>query len=318
MTVKHLSVEYDKANERGTYSPGDILSGKVTVVTSKEIKVQSFVVKAKGKAKVTWYEQEGQTPVVHSNKKKYFYFEHIILQDKKKGDADEYLKQTAECSEIISPGRNVYPFSFEIPNTDMPSTYKGKWGTITYSLRAQLTQSIWLVQKTKTEFPFLTKSEFPFQQHATRITFFGSGKITMNVTSEKMGLKQGEAMGISVEVLNGSARTVTPKFYLCEKQTFVAQSKRTVHTNDIFCGTGDSVPAETSRTVTKILSIPPQLPPTFFNCCMMKLEYRLKVTLAAPVIRDPEIKLPLVILLGSPQPREQKPKRSIWFRKLPG
>lgn len=86
MTVKHLSVEYDKLNERGTFSPGDILSGKVTVVTSKETKAQCLWVKAKGKAKVTWYEQEGQNKVLHSNKKKYFHFEHIILQDRKKAD----------------------------------------------------------------------------------------------------------------------------------------------------------------------------------------------------------------------------------------
>lgn len=84
-------------------------------------------------------------------------------------------------------------------------------------------------------------------------------------------------MGVSVEVLNDSTRTVTPKFYLCEKQTVVAQSKRMVHTNDMFFGAGDSVPAQTSRSMTKVISIPPQLPPTFFNCCMMKLEYRLKV-----------------------------------------
>ncbi|XP_071338818.1 arrestin domain-containing protein 3-like [Trachinotus anak] len=320
MTVKHLSVEYNKVNERGTFSPGDIISGRVIVVTSKETKVQCFLVRAKGKAEVTWYEQEGQTTVFHSNKKKYFYFEHIILQDKNKGDG----------SEIISHGRNVYPFTFKIPNIDMPSSYEGKWGKITYSLRAQLTQSIWLVHKTKIEFPFLTKSEFPFasksemiiiglkeQQCATRISFYGSGKVTMNVTSEKMGVKQGEAIGVSVEVLNDSVRTVTPKFYLCEKQTFVAQSKRTVHTNDILFGSGDSVPAETSRTITKVLSIPPQTPPTFFNCCMMKLEYRLKVTLDVPLARDPEIKLPLIILLGSPKAHQQKPKRSIWFRKLP-
>ncbi|XP_070690524.1 arrestin domain-containing protein 3-like [Pempheris klunzingeri] len=317
MTVKHLSVDYNKVNERGTFSPGDTLSGKVTVVTSKEIKVQCFLVKAKGKAKVTWCEQ-GQT---HSNKKKYFYFEHIILQDKNKGDG----------SEIISPGRNVYPFTFVIPKTDMPSSYEGKWGKITYSLRAQLTQSIWLVNKTKAEFPFLTKSEFPFasksemiiiglkeQHHATRISFYGSAKVTMNVTTEKVGVKQGEAVGVSVEVVNDSAHTVTPKFYLCEKQTFAAQSKRVVYTNDTLCGTGDSVPAETSLTMTKVLSIPPQLPPTFFNCCMMKLEYRIKVTLDVPLAKDPEIKLPLVILLGSPKPHQQKPKRSIWFRKLPG
>uniref|UniRef100_A0A3B4UWR9 Arrestin C-terminal-like domain-containing protein n=1 Tax=Seriola dumerili TaxID=41447 RepID=A0A3B4UWR9_SERDU len=290
MTVKHLSVEYNKVNERGTFSPGDIISGRVIAVTNKETKVQCFLVRAKGKAEVTWHEQEGLTTVVHSDKKKYFYFEHIILQDKNKGDG----------SEIIGPGRNVYPFTFKIPNMCMPSSYEGKWGKITYSLRAQLTQSIWLVHKTKTEFPFLTKAEFPFASKSEMII---------------IGLK---AIGVSVEVLNDSTRTVTPRFYLCEKQTFVAQSKRTVHSNDILFGTGDSVPAETSQTITKVMSIPPQTIPTFFNCCMMKLEYRLKVTLDVPLARDSEIKLPLVILLGSPKPHQQKPKRSIWFRKLPG
>lgn len=86
MTVKHLSLEYNKVNEQGTFTSGDILSGRVIVVTSKETKVQSFLVKAKGKAKVAWNNQDGQTTVVHRDKKKYFYFEHIILQDKNKGD----------------------------------------------------------------------------------------------------------------------------------------------------------------------------------------------------------------------------------------
>lgn len=117
----------------------------------------------------------------------------------------------------------------------MPSSFKGKWGEITYSLRAQLTQSIWLVQKTKTEFPFVTNSEFPFgskseaiiielkvqklflfylftlhhfphqslwhhliifqeQQYGSRVMFLGSGKVTMNVSSEKVGLEQGKQM----------------------------------------------------------------------------------------------------------------------------
>ncbi|KAK2837375.1 hypothetical protein Q5P01_014587 [Channa striata] len=320
MTVKYLWVEYNKVNERGTFSPGDTLSGRVTVVTSKETKVQCFLVKAKGKAKVTWCDQEGEATVVRSDKKKYFYFEHIFLQDKNSGKG----------SEIIRRGRHVYPFTFVIPNTDMPSSYRGKWGNITYSLRAKLTQSLWLVHKTKTEFPFLTKSEFPFasksetiiiglkeRQCATRISFYGTGKVTMNVTSEKMGVKQGEAIGVSVEVLNNSAGTATPEFYLCEKETFVAKSKRTVHRNDILFATGDSVPAETSQTITKVLSVPLQLPPTFFNCCMMKVEYRLKVILNVNLARDLEIKLPLVVLLGSPKPQQQKPRRSIWFRNLP-
>lgn len=84
-------------------------------------------------------------------------------------------------------------------------------------------------------------------------------------------------MMVSAEVINNSARTVTPKFYLCEKQTFVAQSKRITHTHDVLFATGDSVSAETRQTASKVLSIPPELIPTFFNCSMMKLEYRLKV-----------------------------------------
>lgn len=86
MTVKLLAVGYEKGNERGTISPGDVLSGKVTVVISKGIKVQCFSVKAKGKAKVTWCKQDGETRRVYSDKKTYFNLEHIILQDKKKGD----------------------------------------------------------------------------------------------------------------------------------------------------------------------------------------------------------------------------------------
>ncbi|KAK7933712.1 hypothetical protein WMY93_004608 [Mugilogobius chulae] len=245
MTVKHFHVEYKKLNEQGTYTPGDTLTGQVIVVTTKETKVQCFYVRAKGKAKVTWCEGSGPNVVVQQDKKNYFYFEHIILQDKNKGDG----------SEIIGAGRNVFPFTFNIPNTDMPSSYQGKWGRITYSLRAQLTQSIWVVHKTKTEFPFRTKAEYPFaskteqiliglkeQQQATRISFCGVGKVTMTVISEKMGIRQGEAMGVSVEVINESSRTVTPKLYLCEKQTFVAQSKQTVHANSICLGWATQFP----------------------------------------------------------------------------
>ncbi|TNN48291.1 Arrestin domain-containing protein 3 [Liparis tanakae] len=354
MTVKHLSLDYDKVNEQGTFSPGDALSGRVTVLSSGGTKVQCFLVKAKGRAKVTWHTREGQATRTHRDKRTYFYLEHIIIQDKNKGD-------------------------------DMPSSYEGKWGSITYSLQAQLTQSIWLVHKTKTEFPFLTKSEFPFASKSEMIII--GLKVVMNVTSESLGVKQGEAMAVSVEVLNDSARSVTPTFHLCEKQTFAAQSERTVHTSETLFGTGDPVAAETGRSITRVLSIPPQLHPTFFNCCMMRLEYRLKrnhmgcmtgsqmeeglqgasvtacphmydVSMLKSVLlqscsvlfpcvlqllsgdqshaadlpgdtrvrhravrldvpRHSEIKIPLVVLLGSPKPRPQQPKRSIWFKNLP-
>ncbi|XP_077570766.1 arrestin domain-containing protein 3-like [Stigmatopora nigra] len=301
MSIKRFSLEYNHVNGR-TFSVGDVLSGRVIVVASKETKVQVLVVKAKGSAEVKWYGQDGPNTVSYQDEKKYFYLEHIILQDKNKGDG----------SEIIRQGRTVYPFSFVIPNKDMPSSYEGRWGRITYNLQAELTQTIWSIHKTSIDFPFLTKSEFPFtpksemsiiglkeRQSATIISFYGSGKVILNVTSEKMGLMQGETMEVSVEVINGSNGTVTPKFFLCEKQIFLAQLKTLVHTNEILFGSGESVLARTSRTIINVLSIPRQLSPTFCNCSLIKLEYTLKVTLGDPLARGPDIKLPLVILLGS-------------------
>ncbi|XP_019722567.1 arrestin domain-containing protein 3-like isoform X1 [Hippocampus comes] len=311
MSIKLFSVEYDQVNESRTFSSGDVLSGRVTVVARKETKVKCLMVSAKGKAEVKWFDRDGQTTVLHRDEEKYFYLEHIILQDKNRGDG----------SEIVHQGRNVYPFTFEIPNIEMPSSYDGKWGRISYGLQAQLTLSIWSIHKSKIEFPFLTKSEFPFasksemliiglqeRQCSTKISFHGSGKVTLRVTSEKMGLMQGETMQVWVEVINNSNRTVTPKFFLCEKQMFVAQSEAIVHTNEIPFGTGESVSARSSLTMSNVLRIPPQLYPTFFNCSMIKFEYTLKVTLGEPLTRDPDIKLPLVILLASSQPYHQKPK----------
>lgn len=108
----------------------------------------------------------------------------------------------------------------------------------------------------------------------------------MNVGSDydlhdvHLSLLVGETMQVWVEVINSSNRTVTPKFFLCEKQMFVAQSEAIVHTNEIPFGTGESVSARDSRTISNVLRIPPQLYPTFFNCSMIKLEYTLKVIVA--------------------------------------
>lgn len=152
MTVRHFSVDYKEPNGHGPFSPGDTISGQVTVVTSRKIKVQCLLVKAKGKAQVGWCEGHGRGAAVCSDKRKYFHLEHIILQDKNKGDGpcrsllifkiqDDSRLLNVSClcpptpppapasfssssswsswlgSEIIRRGRNVYAFTFVIPNT---------------------------------------------------------------------------------------------------------------------------------------------------------------------------------------------------------
>lgn len=84
-------------------------------------------------------------------------------------------------------------------------------------------------------------------------------------------------MKVRAIIVNNSTRPGTPKYYLYEKQSFYAQKERKVHTHNILKEKGDQVPAGTRQTVTQVLTIPPQLPATIFNCPILKLEYRLKV-----------------------------------------
>ncbi|CDQ65864.1 unnamed protein product [Oncorhynchus mykiss] len=217
---------------------------------------------------------------------------------------------------VLTTGRHVYPFSFQIPDEDMPSSFQGKCGQILYSLEAKLTRSMRFDTKAKTDFPFVSKADrsmIPYlmkPQHGTKdkdVMFFASGKISASIHIERQGYQQGEALKVRAIIVNNSTRPVTPKYYLYEKQCFYAQKKRKVHTH-ILKEKGDRVPAGTRQTVTQVLTIPPQLPATIFNCPILKLEYRLKVILDVKLAIDPEIKLPIVVLTATQTLGQEPPE----------
>lgn len=178
-----------------------------------------------------------------------------------------------------------------------------------------------MVNKVKKEFTFISKSELPLiipglkePQYGTNISFLPSGIVTMKVTSERMGFKQGEAFEVQVEVQNNTTRTVTPTIYLCEKQTFLAQTKGNVYTHEIKLGEGVPVTASSTNSVSRVLSIPRHLHPTIFNCPLIKLEYKLKVILDAPMAKNQEILLPFVLFLNESKAAETKKKKSRWSK----
>lgn len=47
---------------------------------------------------------------------------------------------------------------FTFPLREMPSSYMGKWGKITYYLKAKLIRTLWLIDRAKTEFTYLSKT----------------------------------------------------------------------------------------------------------------------------------------------------------------
>ncbi|XP_071256378.1 arrestin domain-containing protein 3-like [Salvelinus alpinus] len=145
----------------------------------------------------------------------------------------------------------------------------------------------------------ITVAPFQEPQHGTKdkdIVFFASGNISMSIHTEKMGYQQGETLEVTAHITNSSTRTIKPIFYFYEKKSFFARGERRVDTQNLVKEKGESIASSSRQIVTKLFTISAELTPTILNCHILKLEYRLKVALDVALTKNPEIKLPIIVL----------------------
>ncbi|XP_031705507.1 arrestin domain-containing protein 3-like [Anarrhichthys ocellatus] len=311
MTIKNFAIEYDAINSNNTFTNGDTVNGRIIIEASKETRIQSLVFTAKGEARVRWSEYYGQYQhhVYWANEKYYDVKHHILREAREDG------------TEVIGKGRHVFPFSFKIPDRNIPSSLKTCIGKIVHQVKAELKQSMKLTKEAKTYFTFVSKADMDipglmdpqFGCKDKSVKGFGSGNISMDVHTQRMGYKQGEVLQVKVEINNKSTRSVKPKFILYEKKSFFAQGRRRVSTNEILKEKIESIASSGKQTVTKVITIPRELPPSILNCSIIKQEYRLKIHLNIKYAPDPEIKLPIVILPSFEVPAIQQPPGAAGF-----
>ncbi|KAM6930910.1 arrestin domain-containing protein 3 [Xenentodon cancila] len=293
-TVKKLEIAYNPVNESNVFTCGDIVSGQVTVEVAKDCQIDSLLVKFKGKAEVTWTERHGKTTVVYHSKDKYFSVKQYIIRDKKANDPS-----------VVAPGIHVYPFSFQIPFQDLPSSFKGDDGKIVYLLEARLSRSMRIDKTESTMINFVSKadpsiiSKLMIPQHESKdkkMNIFTSGTVAMDVNLEKSGFCQGEGLKVLAFIKNNSSREIKPKYCIYRKHSFFAEGKRKLHTKDLMKEVGAPIPPSSSENVTQVITIPHDTMPSILNCSIIKAEYRLRVYLDVKYASDPEIKFDIVIL----------------------
>uniref|UniRef100_A0AAV2MS06 Arrestin-like N-terminal domain-containing protein n=1 Tax=Knipowitschia caucasica TaxID=637954 RepID=A0AAV2MS06_KNICA len=192
MTIQNFSIEYDAINSKNIFSTGDNINGRIVLEVSKEIQVQALIFRAQGQANVCWHEQHGQNVhMVYTSKEKYYNVEHHILPTRPYG------------TDVIGPGKHVYPFSFKIPESNFPSTFKSSVGKIVHKLKAELKQSMKMTKMAKTHITFVSPADMNIPgllepQHGSRdktISAFGSGTVAMDVNIERLGYWQGNTAG---------------------------------------------------------------------------------------------------------------------------
>ncbi|XP_026994420.2 arrestin domain-containing protein 3-like isoform X1 [Tachysurus fulvidraco] len=307
-SIKNISVVFEPLNESNTFTNGDHISGRVTLEVGKETQIESLLIKAKGKASVMWTETYGKTTVVYHDKETCFELILFFIQKQKTEGQDGYSLLTNECGQcypsIVGPGTHVYPFTFQIPQQDMPASFKGHHGKVDYFLEAKLCRSLSITKKAKVHFNYIPRGDtsvpdLMMSQHGSKekkMKFLTSGSVAMDVHIEKKGFHLGEQMTVKIDVVNNSSRTVKPKLILYQKQSFFASKKRSVKTKELLKEKGDPVGPSTKQSVTKVLNIPADASISILNCKVLKVEYRLKVFLDIKFAYDPEIKLPVVFL----------------------
>ncbi|XP_030273774.1 arrestin domain-containing protein 3-like [Sparus aurata] len=311
MTINNFSIEYDAINSKNTFTNGDTINGRIIVETSKETKIQSLVFIAQGRAQVVWHEHYGQyAHYVYWANEKYYDVKHHILREARQ-----------DGTEVIGKGRHVFPFSFQIPDRNIPSSFKDSVGKVVHKLKAELKQSMKLSKKAKTHFTFVSKADMDIPglmepQYGSKdksLAVFGSGKVWMDVHTKRMGYKQGKDLQVKVEIRNHSTRPVKPKFLLYEKKSYFAQGHRKVCTKKILKEKIEAIAPSSNKTVTQVITIPRELPPSILNCSIFKLEYRLKIHLNIKCASNPEIKFPIVVLPAFEVPTEKQPPPSSGF-----
>uniref|UniRef100_A0A3P9CBH8 Arrestin domain-containing protein 3 n=1 Tax=Maylandia zebra TaxID=106582 RepID=A0A3P9CBH8_9CICH len=232
MTIKKFSIEYDAINSKNTFTNGDIINGRIIVEVSGETKIQSLIFRGQGRAKVCWSEHYGQDQT------------HVYWATEKYYDIKQDILRESrhDGTEVIGKGRHVYPFSFRIPDGILPSTYKGAHGKIVHKVKAELKQSMKITKKTKAHFTFVSKTHMEILCRCQKMSFY-------------------------------ACRTVKPKFILYQKHSFFAQGHRTVYTHDILKDKAEAVEASSGRkTVTKVITIPGDLPPSILNSHIINLD----------------------------------------------
>ncbi|XP_071338821.1 arrestin domain-containing protein 3-like [Trachinotus anak] len=302
-SVKSFSVGYNPINKSDIFTSGDRLTGQITLELTSECKIDSLCVKLKGKAKVQWTEHYGKTTVTYHNKVKYFSIKQFLIQ----GDQGD---------KNVGPGCHVYPFTFQIPAEELPSSFKGSHGKILYTLEANLSRPMRLDSKAKAKFTLIHKENLNSnpslmapQQNIIdkKMKLFTSGTVGMDVNISRTGFHQGEGIKVVASIQNKSSRDIKPKYCLYQKISYFAKSKRKVETKDILKEVGEAIPPSAGQTVTRIITIPPTTSVSILNCNIIKTEYRLRVYLDVKYAFDPKIKFPIVILPALQEPDEEQP-----------
>ncbi|XP_072258778.1 arrestin domain-containing protein 4 [Pyxicephalus adspersus] len=290
-----MSIVLENEGKNG-YLTGESVSGQVVLELLEESEVVGLYLCAHGEATVSFTPKRG----VDGNQNVSTSEEHEYLNEK-----IPLLVASAGERHIFSAGKHKLPFSFQLPASNLVTTFTGKYGKVQYQLSAVLQRpsvpdltihrELRVTSRIDVNSPSLLT---PIEQTKERMVgcwFFTSGPISLSAKIGRKGYCNGEAVAIYAEIENGSSRLIVPKAAIYQTQSFIVNGKTKTHKQMLASVRGNHIASGSTETWNgKTLKIPP-VTPTILDCQIIRVEYVLAVYIHIPGAKRLMVELPIVI-----------------------
>lgn len=281
---------------RSFYSSGDKLSGSVQLQAAQPCRLTGLRVTAAGCARVEYRGRKNR----RSQEVEYLkYEEELRLEEELSTDSDG-------CFLLPANKTFSFQFGFELPPPGrLVSSYKGKFGSVRYYVRAELQrhsqQALQCEKEFEVEEPLdvnqadLLAPAAASKQKKVTCMFIPDGQVSITAQIDRKGFCEGEDISINAKFENTCSRIVVPKAAIIAKHSYAVdgrskvmrQKLSAVRGNHIISGMCDMWQGKTIRV--------PKLKPTLLGCDIIRVDYALMIYLHIPGSEKLVLELPLVI-----------------------
>ncbi|XP_064197501.1 arrestin domain-containing protein 2-like isoform X1 [Anguilla rostrata] len=283
------------------FSNGDVVSGKVVLEFRGENKVESLKLHARGFTKVRWTESGTASSAGSSST----YTQAYRDQEEYLNLKEALLQSDNGDMTVLQAGRHEFPFSFQLPEETLVTSFEGKHGSVRYWVKVKLHRPWSTVKKIKKEFtviqpidintPALLAPQAGTKDKMARVWYRNFGQVSVTAKIDRKGYTPGEVIPVFAEFENSTCRAVVPRACITQIQTFIARGTTKQKRSAVAALCGDPVaPRRRESWHGRAIKIPP-IGPTILQSRIIKVEYVLLVSVDMPGSSKLSLELPLVM-----------------------
>ncbi len=296
-----INLEHD-IDEQYQYEPGEMLRGHVLLCLNETIKVKNILVQIKGEATVSWEDEGSRHPQTYRADETYIDVTQSLL------------KAPSGESTSLEKGRHRFPLEYILP-MNLPSSFIGKFGSITYVVKATLKEDKKFGLSTLiTSEPFLVLrcldiSKDPALMKPVEevmekrlwgaLAFCLSGKVEASLMVNKRGHLPGEDIFMDAEITNSSPRIAKAvQAAIVMHSTFFAKHNTRYNTQIVNKKRDEWEMSygEGRRWKNVRLTIPPYIPESRLDGCdIIDIRYELAFRIEISGGNEMRVNIPLVV-----------------------